>query len=231
MLHALLGDGRAVPGPVRLRLLAVMQGSAGQQALRPVLTPAGGRRQMPSAIAPLMPTLDLAIEEQVDALRAAGYTAPQAARLQHQVDYYLDALGGRQVAINKIEFPGGEVLLPLPGETRARELGTPAPVVTQAHTQVSGMPQSMAVSDCPRGDLCIFHGPFFIGARVNLWRCGYENSLRVIWDGIGSWDNNQIGYVYARFMNLHFETLRWSLHPRETDVWFSWHEVAWVQAC
>lgn len=44
MLHALLGDGQAAPDPVRLRLSAVMQGSAGLQALRPVLTPVGGRR-------------------------------------------------------------------------------------------------------------------------------------------------------------------------------------------
>jgi hypothetical protein len=55
-----------------------------------------------------------------------GLSARQSARLQTRVDRQVARTGGVQVAINQVNWPGGETLVPLPGERRAHELGTAA---------------------------------------------------------------------------------------------------------
>lgn len=47
----------------------------------------------------------------------------QARSLQAQVDQVVADTGGTQVAINQVRWDGGDTLIPLPGEARARELG------------------------------------------------------------------------------------------------------------
>jgi DNA-binding transcriptional ArsR family regulator len=69
-LQTLLGADGGVASPLRLRMLSLMHTPSGRAALRPMVMPPGQRRQVPSAVAPLMPTGDLSIEMQVDALRS-----------------------------------------------------------------------------------------------------------------------------------------------------------------
>lgn len=69
-LQTLLGDGKGIPQPLRLRLLSVMHTPAGRAALRPMVSQPGRRRQIPSAVAPLTPVANLSMETQIDALRS-----------------------------------------------------------------------------------------------------------------------------------------------------------------
>jgi DNA-binding transcriptional ArsR family regulator len=69
-LQALLGDGKGIPKPLRLRLLSVMHTPAGRAALRPMVIVPGQRRQIPSAVAPLTPIGNLPMETQIEALRS-----------------------------------------------------------------------------------------------------------------------------------------------------------------
>ncbi|MFI5693706.1 hypothetical protein ACIA58_17820 [Kribbella sp. NPDC051586] len=130
--------------------------------------------------------------------KAAGYSPKQASELQAQVDTYLHQFGGRQVAINKIVFDGGEVLLPLPGEARARELGT-SPTAAQKVVPAS----SSAGLHCPYQYLCIFHDRNYTGPEVKMYKCGPAGEVRVIWAGIGSYADNETPYTYAHFHDGH----------------------------
>jgi hypothetical protein len=49
----------------------------------------------------------------------------QVRTLQARVDQVVARTGGTQVAINQVVWDGGDTLIPLPGEKRARELGAP----------------------------------------------------------------------------------------------------------
>lgn len=54
---------------------------------------------------------------------ANGLSPGQAQSLQARVDRVVARTGGTQVAINQVVWDGGDTLVPLPGERRARELG------------------------------------------------------------------------------------------------------------
>ncbi|MEV5967228.1 helix-turn-helix domain-containing protein [Kribbella sp. NPDC051952] len=69
-LETLQGESGSIADPLRLRMLSLMHTPSGRAALRPMVTPPGQRRQIPSAVAPLTPTGDLSIATQVDALRS-----------------------------------------------------------------------------------------------------------------------------------------------------------------
>lgn len=55
--------------------------------------------------------------------QANNLSPGQARSLQAQVDEVVARTGGTQVAINQVRWDGGDTLIPLPGEARARELG------------------------------------------------------------------------------------------------------------
>src|SRR5690348_16727247 len=53
---------------------------------------------------------------------AAHLTPAQTATLQGKVNDYLKVVGGKQVALNRIVFSGGELRVALPGEAHPRNL-------------------------------------------------------------------------------------------------------------
>src|SRR5262245_13430975 len=59
-------------------------------------------------------------------VEANDLSSEQARSLQARVDRVLVRTGGTQVAINQVAWDGGDTLIPLPGEKRARELGVTA---------------------------------------------------------------------------------------------------------
>ncbi|MEV7547434.1 hypothetical protein [Streptomyces sp. NPDC089915] len=105
----------------------------------------------------------------------AGLNDGQAAELQRQVDAQLAATGGRQIAANKIALDKDAkavLLLPLPGEQRARDLSAP------------GAPYDT----CKRDKICLYPYTNFNGTALQVFDCGkVSNPFR----GTGSWINNQ----------------------------------------
>jgi hypothetical protein len=120
---------------------------------------------------------------------AAGYTTAQAAGLQREVDRQLAEVGGRQVGINVIEAPGLTVIVPLPGERTARELGTAAPAATDpAH-------------GCPYMDMCLWRDSYYEGT-VDI-RMGPCQKIPMGWPTVGSWVNNQTPGTQGTFYHKY----------------------------
>jgi hypothetical protein len=123
-------------------------------------------------------------------IEANDLSARQAQALQTRVDRVIARTGGRQVAINQVVWDGGDTLVPLPGERRARELGTAA----------------RAPSDhCKYYQFCTYYYRNFTGIQSRMQSC----TLHIDRAGIfRSYINNQTPGTQARFYNSGYWLLR-----------------------
>ena len=128
------------------------------------------------------PVVHQAFAEQA---RDLGLTDVDTLDLQRQVEATIAVLGGRQVAINKIELDGtGFVLLSLPGESHARDLGTGS---------------AAGAAGCPYLYLCVFKGTNFTGTMIGYTSCEPDD---MPWHTTGSYVNNQTAGTVGRFTVL-----------------------------
>ncbi|MFE4973552.1 peptidase inhibitor family I36 protein [Kitasatospora sp. NPDC056651] len=148
--------------------------------------------------------------------RSAGLNGSQAAELQSRVDGYLATMGGTQVAANKISLDGGALLVPLPGEARARDLAAPGDVRGLAAT-------------CPYTYVCAYQLPNFTGATLTFFTCDKLNPIP--WGGTGSWINNQRSGLHAKFYDVN-GNLGWtSPGGYSEDPAAPWGWVYWLSPC
>lgn len=122
--------------------------------------------------------------------RAAGLTSGQANSLQNKVHQYLAAMGGKQVAPNRIQLDGATVYLTVPGEAHPRDLGS--------KTGAAAYEDPCMVS-ANYGHMCAYRKTKYKGDEVDMYSCGrYYFST---WSGPGSWNNNQstgtVAYMYG----------------------------------
>jgi hypothetical protein len=116
-------------------------------------------------------------------IEANDLSPRQARSLQARVDRVIARTGGTQVAINQVIWDGGDTLVPLPGEHRARELGTAA-----------GAPSDR----CNYYQFCTYYNRNFTGIESRMQSC----VLHIDRAGIfGSYVNNQTPGTRARFYN------------------------------
>lgn len=114
----------------------------------------------------------------------AGLDLQQAGVLQAQVDAYLAQVGGAQVAANEIRYAGGaSLILPLPGETRARSL------IPERAAEPHG---------CPYQYLCAYQYTNFTGGEIHAFYCNVFVSMP--WGSVGSWRNNQTPGTIGTFV-------------------------------
>jgi len=85
-------------------------------------------------------------------IEANDLSPRQARYLQTRVDRVIARTDGTQVAINQVVWDGGDTLVPLPGERRARELGT-APRLRQRRPRALGQLQVLPVPHLPHPGL------------------------------------------------------------------------------
>ncbi|MFI8914825.1 peptidase inhibitor family I36 protein [Streptomyces sp. NPDC053513] len=148
--------------------------------------------------------------------RAAGLTGAQAKSLQERVDGYLAKVHGTQIGANKIAVPGGELLLALPGEEHARDLGSKDAGVG-------------VLAGCPYTYVCAYSGENFGGDELRLFTCNYP--VRIYWNTTGSWINNQRSTLYARFYDRD-GIVRWtSPGGYSEDRHADWRWVWWLSPC
>jgi hypothetical protein len=130
-------------------------------------------------------------------IEANDLSARQARSLQARVDRVIARTGGTQVAINQVVWDGGDTLVPLPGERRARELGPDS-------TPSALSPRSLRESDnCEYYQFCTYFGPYFTGIQTRMVSC-------VLHDGRGifqSYINNQTPGTRARFYDSAVELI------------------------
>jgi hypothetical protein len=124
----------------------------------------------------------------------ANELSPRQARsLQARVDRVIDRTGGTQVAINQVVWDGGDTLVPLPGERRARELGTAAHASSDRSARGLRRPEA-----CRYYQFCTYYNRDYTGIESRMVSC----VLHIDRAGIfGSYWNNQTRGTRARFYN------------------------------
>jgi hypothetical protein len=91
----------------------------------------------------------------------ANDLSPEEARsLQAQVDQVVADTGGTQVAINQVRWDGGDTLIPLPGETQARELGV--------------APDAAPPDACERDQFCLYESDYYTGIVARIASCTWH---------------------------------------------------------
>ncbi|BAU81211.1 hypothetical protein SLA_0256 [Streptomyces laurentii] len=154
--------------------------------------------------------------------RAAGLSAAQARVLQDSVDAQLALEGGTQTAANEITLPGGvDLLVPLPGESKARDLDAPA-------TRNTGTLAPPA--DCGSYTFCAYSGEGFTGVVKRQMRCS-DTPLSIGWSGNGSWSNNQSSGTRARMYGSGGNLIYTTPGAYSEDRSGSWTPVFKVDAC
>lgn len=150
--------------------------------------------------------------------RAAGLTSAQVATLQGEANGFIAEHGGTQVALNKVQFPGGDILFAVPGETYARDLGTASTDTT-----------APAVDEtCPILYFCAYHGTNYTGTAIQLTQCNVQTVMP--WTVTGSWKNDQSEGTRAYFTLIDGSVVAtpgaWSADPS-----YDWAPVLLIEAC
>ena len=115
--------------------------------------------------------------------RAQGLSNVQAATLQAQVDRVVARTGGRQVAINQVVWDGGDTLVPLPGQRRARELN-------------ASKPAGPSVYGCKYLQFCTYSSDHYTGMVDRISSCTRHQSHAFF----RSYANNQTRGTRARLL-------------------------------
>ncbi|CAM5243731.1 hypothetical protein SALBM135S_01479 [Streptomyces alboniger] len=152
-----------------------------------------------------------------DQALAAGLTATEAAALQNEVDAALADDGGRQTAANEIRYTDGRLLLPLPGEKYARELGRSGDASAMAHS-------------CTRGALCGYSGRKYTGAEREWFSCTFHKKPSG-WKKDGSWYNNQTKGRVGNWYNANKKWLRATPPAPYPAPYGQWRGVGYVKPC
>jgi hypothetical protein len=141
-------------------------------------------------------------------------TAAQATQLQREIDAIVAKTGGTQTAINEVRIPGADILLPLPGEAKARYLDR------VVHPDATG---------CPYYNFCAYEHQDFTGAQINYYYC-QEQSMP--WGSIGSYDNNQTPDTVATFEGQTHAIIGYSVNSGTPGVpGFYWAPVWFIKPC
>lgn len=153
------------------------------------------------------------LREQVD---ATGLAPSQARSLQDRVARVVDRTGGTQVAINQVAWNGGDTLIPLPGEKRARELGV-APKATTAY-------------GCQYYQFCTYGKRDFTGIVDRISSCTWHISHGFF----VAYVNNQTPGTRARFYNYYRQFIAISQPAFYKDAQFGndlGHNTHYIRPC
>ena len=132
-------------------------------------------------------------------IEANDLSPRQAQHLQARVDRVIAGTDGTQVAINQVVWDGGDTLVPLPGERRARELGTGARAASDNSPRRLGRPDN-----CHYYQFCTYYNRDYTGIESRMESC----VLHIDRAGIfGSYWNNQTPGTRARFYNSGVELI------------------------
>ncbi|AZQ74885.1 MULTISPECIES: hypothetical protein [Streptomyces] len=148
----------------------------------------------------------------------AGLTAAQADGLRQRVDAYVDATGGRRIALNKIAVKGGTILVTVPGETYARELN-------------GVLDRTAVAASCPYLYFCGWKGANRSGDQWNVSDCGVQQEIPDGWNSGGSWQNNQSSGTRARMYNKNHGLIYTTPPAPYGPVNGDWGPVWYVRAC
>jgi hypothetical protein len=193
-----------------MRIARLMTAAAALVALT-ATTPAMADRDM------LVPADHSAAQEsKFQAQRDAnGMSAAEARSLQARVDRVVARTGGTQVAINQVAWDGGDTLIPLPGETRARELGV--------------TPSASTVHGCEYTQFCTYFSRGYNGVVDRISSCTWHVSHGFF----QSYVNNQTPRTRAKFYTYYRDFIT-RTHPAfykgTVPGWIA-HRTHYIRPC
>ncbi|UQA96665.1 hypothetical protein [Streptomyces halobius] len=153
--------------------------------------------------------------------RAAGLSASQADALQEKVKRYLDTMGGKQVAPDRIQLDGGMVYLTVPGEKNPRDLAAEAGAAPYYNPCAGG--------GADYKHMCAYRSTNFSGDTVDMYTC--KRYYFSTWGGRGSWDNNQTTGTVARMYNPSGSLIYRTPPAHSWDANGSWDPVRSIVNC
>jgi hypothetical protein len=144
----------------------------------------------------------------------AHLSVAQVSQLQREVDAMVAKTGGTQTAINQISIYGADILLPLPGEAKARNFN---PGVT------------LDGAGCPYYNFCAYENSNYLGRQINYYYC-VDTYMPYI--TIGAYDNNQSPYTIATFKGSTHAIIGYSITSGKGGVSpFNWQPVYYIKPC
>jgi hypothetical protein len=151
---------------------------------------------------------------------AAGVSVAQADKLQQEVASFIHEHGGTQVALNVVDFRGGNAEFVVPGEKYARDLATTV--------------RPLTAGTCAAYYFCIFSGTdyesFVSEPQINLTACG--NKYLLTYSGEGSYINNQSSGTKSTWYAQNKTTVLYvtpGAFVENPEV--NWSPVYYVEAC
>ncbi|WP_143532069.1 hypothetical protein [Saccharothrix sp. ALI-22-I] len=150
----------------------------------------------------------------------AGLNSAQAAALQEKVDGYLAQQGGTQGSANRIDFPDGRLIVALPGEEYARDLGA------------SGV-QPAGLGQCSYRFFCGWKDAHYKGDFWQRSKCGVYHEIPDGWNRSGSWWNNQSEGIRAEMFDRDYLMVYRTppAGPKARDAEGDWKPIWYVWAC
>jgi hypothetical protein len=148
--------------------------------------------------------------------RSAGLTGAQIAELQREVNAYIGRYGGTQVAINKVDFKGGNITFVVPGH---RYAGT----ITSSG---SATPDT---ASCPSEYFCAYSGTDFSGTKLEFYYCGEFYDMPFY--GVGSYYNDQTEGDVATFYGADGNVIGYSEPAVSALNTYDWIPVYYVVPC
>lgn len=143
---------------------------------------------------------------------AANHLSPAQARtLQAHVDRVVARTGGTQVAINQVAWKGGDTLISLPGESRARELGV--------------APKAGTVEDCDYYQFCTYGTYDYAEMIDRMSSCTWHITHGWIFV---AYVNNQTPGTRARFYDKNRKLITYTMpafYKGSTPVGFETHYI------
>jgi hypothetical protein len=148
--------------------------------------------------------------------RSAGLTGAQIAELQKEVNAYIRTYGGTQVAINKVDFRGGNITFAVPGQRYADAITSSG----------SATPED---ADCPSQYFCAYSGTYFSGTKLEFYYCGDFYDMPFF--GVGSYYNNQTEGDVATFWGADGNVVGHSEPAVSALSGYDWIPVYYVVPC
>ena len=149
-------------------------------------------------------------------VQANSLTPAQARALRARVSRVVTRTGGTQVAINQVVWNGGDTLIPVPGERRARELG--------------GTPKAGTVHGCNYYQFCTYGHRDITGLVDRISSCTWHVSHGFF----VAYVNNQTPGTRARFYDYYRHYLAVSQPAFSQDAWFGnvlGHQTHYIRPC
>ncbi|WP_340537586.1 hypothetical protein [Nocardioides sp. GXZ039] len=181
---------------------------------RPDPAPIGHAQRAPSAISEQEG--DDSIVQLRRQIEENSLTPAQAQALQARVSRVIARTGGTQVAINQVVWNGGDTLIPLPGEQRARELGRQARAGT--------------VHGCHYYQFCTYGHRDYSGMVDRISSCTWHISHGFF----VAYVNNQTPGTRARFYDYYRHYLATSQPAFSQDARFGntlGHQTHYIKPC